>query len=420
MAIKYLALLVMSFNVLATEKTQFNETLQSMIEKDPEFKNVDFQTLYYETQVKQGYSRLLLPKVNVSHSMNEQHNNASQVLAAAKYKVTSLNASFDLFNFGSDWNFMQSSRMEQKAQVQRVLKRLMVKEEEIGSLYFEYLKEKKNLSIIQNIVDLKEKSLKISQTRYQNGALSEQDLNKVRLDVSNARGEFLVMSQALTNLEAKLLSYLQDVTKIQEHFPWEKDLTSKFVKSLLNIPFDINELPQFQEISYTMESLEHQSKSKLAQMFGNIQLNFARTKFDFDDRDQYEWRTSLVYTLPLFDQFNQYTNYQQIRAQKLTQEVQTRFMKKRLLEQQKAEEINLKVAVSNFEERSNALVISKRLYQDSLSQFNRGQLSVNELLVDQDRLLRTEQLANMALYQAHLKVLQFCHSRGQAVLNGCF
>ena len=71
-------------------------------------------------------------------------------------------------------------------------------------------------------------------------------------------------------------------------------------------------------------------------------------------------------------------------------------------------------------DRRKALKTSTKLYTGSLGQFNQGQLSVNELLVDQDRLLRTEQIANAATHQMHGTVLNFCHSRGKAFVQGCF
>jgi hypothetical protein len=85
-----------------------------------------------------------------------------------------------------------------------------------------------------------------------------------------------------------------------------------------------------------------------------------------------------------------------------------------------AENNNLKISWKNWLERKEALKISNKLYQSTLGQFNQGKLSVNELFVDQDRLLRTEQIANEALHQLHTSTLAFCHSRGRSYVKGCF
>lgn len=402
---------------LADDKESFRSLIKELIQHDPAFKEIDLQTPVFDAQLKQGFSKLVLPKVSLSYGHYEQNTNAS-FISNDEYKVGSLTTSFDLFSFGSDWSNFQSSRYQKKAQDYRVTNRLLERESEITFLVLNYLREAKNVEILNKIVELKTKALSVSQRRYQRGTLSEEDFNKVKLDVSNARGELLVNQQTYNFALAKVKAY--GVKNLPSHYPWEQDLTSVKIEELKELSAPVTQLPQFLEADLTEIASDYQKNAFRSLMFGKVQLNFSRTLYDFEETNQWEWRTSLVYTLPLFDSFDQYTAFKQNDVQQRINQVRKRFRKSEAAANQEAEKVNLEVSWKNWVERREALKLSSKLYNGSLAQFNQGKLSVNELFVDQDRLLRTELIANLALHQLHGSVIAFCHSRGKAFVRGCF
>jgi outer membrane protein TolC len=154
-------------------------------------------------------------------------------------------------------------------------------------------------------------------------------------------------------------------------------------------------------------------------MFGNFAFEFNRSYYEFPQLELWEWRTSLVYTLPLFDQFDQEVARRRAVAERKLSEVRQNFSEKSAIAQMQAQKDNLQIAWKNWLERKDALKISQDLYRYTLRQFNSGSISVNELFVDQDRLLRTEQVANEGLYQLHSSTLAFCHSRGMSYSKSC-
>lgn len=411
-------LLFFSSFLIAAEESDFNQTLKQMIEKDPEFKGVDFRTDFFEARLKRDFSRIFIPTVNLSYGKYEQHNPATQIIDQETYHAGSLTAALDVFSFGRDWSFYKSSNYELKAQENRTWSKLMEREFELGNLLLSYMREVKNLRILKSIVDLKEKALTISKQRFQSGALPEQDLNKVKLDVSNAKGEYLIALQDLTNFAARIRAF--GVASAPELYPWEMKFSAKYMEELLALNTPVEKVPQFQELALQYEANVYRQRGFLQNMFGSVQLSFTRSFLDYGSEDQWEWRAGLVYTIPLFDQFRQYTDYQEAAVEKRTSEIQQRFRKNLLKQSQEANKSNLKIAFENYRERKEALEISNKLYNDSVRQFNRGQLSVNELLVDQDRLLRTEQIANQSVYQLHLSVLNYCHAYGKPVIKTCF
>lgn len=421
MAVKNFILLILCSSTLAiaSEKEEFRGILKGFLQQDPQFKEFDFQTPYYEAQLKQGFSQLLLPKVNLSYGLYEQHNNISAANSASRYRIGSLSASFNVFSFGSDWSFYQATRHERRAQIERVSLQLMRREEEVAKLLLDYLKSTRNIDILMRLVEMKGRALDVSRRRYERGALSQQDHQKVELDVSNARAELLVAQQDFNALMARVHAY--GIEKLPSTYPWEKELTLPKIKEIESLEAKVEDLPQFKEVNHTLEATDYRANAALGDLFGDVRLDFSRNMFQFPNQDdQYEWRTALVYTLPLFAGFTQYTELQRTKALRNAYEVRQRFERLLAQRQQDAQKSNLQVSWKNWVERREALKISSKLYQGSLNQFNQGQLSVNELLVDQDRLLRTEQIANSAIHQLHGTVLNFCHSRGKAFVRGCF
>lgn len=411
------SLLLISVSAKANE-AGFRNILKDMLEKDPDFKSIDFRTDFYEAQFKRDLGRLFLPSVNLSYGKYEQHSPATQIINQEEYYAGSVTAALDVFSFGSDWSFYKSSDMELKAQENRVWTKLMEREFELGNLLLSYMRESKNLRILKSIVEIKEMALKISRERFQNGTLPEQDLNKVKLDVSNARGEYLIALQDLTTLKARIEAF--GIENSPEVYPWEEAFTDRKIQDLLSLNTPVEKVPQYQEVALQFEADDYRQRGFFRDMFGDIQLSFTRSYLEIGNNEQWEWRAGLVYTIPLFDQFRQYTDYQNARVKKRTSEIQRQFRKKLLEKSQGSNKINLKIAIDNFSERKESLKISNKLYKHSVSQFNKGQLSVNELLVDQDRLLRTEQIANQSLYQLHLSVMNYCHAFGKSITKGCF
>jgi len=412
-------ILTLSSAAVANEKEDFRGILREFIQKDPAFKEVDFQTPFYEAQLKQGFSQLALPKVRLSYGLYEQHNNVSAVYSSSRYKIGSLTASYDIFSFGGDWNFYQATRHERRAQIERVSLQLMRREADIAGLLLDYLKGSRNLDILGRLLEMKTRALDLSRQRYERGSLSQQDYQKVQLDVSNARGELLVAQQEFNDLMARVHAY--GIETLPAAYPWEKELTLPKIQEIETINAKVEDLPQFKEVNHNLEASDYRTNAATGDLFGQVRLDFSRNLYQFPGQDdQYEWRTALVYTLPLFEGFTQYAELQRVAALRNAYEVRQRFEQQLATRQQDAQKNNLQVSWKNWVERREALKTSSQLYKGSLNQFNQGQLSVNELLVDQDRLLRTEQIANSAIHQLHGTVLSFCHSRGKAFTRGCF
>lgn len=397
---------------------EFRQLIQGTLKKDPEFASVDFQTAVVKAQKLQGFSNLIIPKINFSFGEYEQKNNVSLATSADKFRFGTLSANLDLFNFGRDWNNWQATRRALRAQEARVETQIIRRESELVDLFLIGIREFKNVQILQKLVKMKEEALVLSRKRKDRGVLSIQEYQKVQLDVSNSKSELMTAEQRLKNNLAQLQAYGNET--LPQEFPWVSELTSTRIKELLNTQAATVDLPQFQEAMQDYEASRYSAKSATGIMFGSIAFNFNRSYYEFPQAELWEWRTSLVYTLPLFDQFDQEVARRRAVAERKIAEIRQNFSEKSANAQMQAQKDNLEIAWRNWLERKEALQVSQDLYRYTLRQFNSGAITVNELFVDQDRLLRTEQVANEALYQLHASTLAFCHSRGKAYSKSCF
>ena len=193
--------------------------------------------------------------------------------------------------------------------------------------------------------------------------MSQQDYQKVQLDASNARAELFVSEQRLNTLTAQFRSFA--VKSLPTQYPWENDLSETRLNQLMTLSTDVSELPQFKEAFLNAESAAYESNAALANMWGDVSFTFTRSYYDFPDAELWEWRTSLIYTLPLFDQFDQSVTRKRELAERQAQEIRQKFEKRRVQEVLLAENNNLKISWKNWLERKEALKISNKLYQST-------------------------------------------------------
>lgn len=413
MAVVLLFVLSMSW-----AESSFVSSLQKSLKADPDLAQVDFYSAVVRAEKYQGLSRFIIPKLSFSVGESQQKNNISNVNAASKYQFATLAVDYDLFSFGSDLSYFQATRLRDQAQGQRVRAKIIEREKSIADLFFSYLRALKDNEITEKILALKEKSLNIASRRLKAGVLSREDYQKVKLDLGNAKAQLYLSNQTINDFSASLAPY-EEMNLISD-YPWKDELNENFINQIKEREFSLLRIPAYQDASLSLSAFKYENYSRLVDMFGDISFRFARNTYDFPGQErQWEWRTSLIYTLPLFDQFDQEVQRRRAKANKMIAEVNQRFNQKLVKKSFETYRSNLELNWKNWLERKAALKLSKKLYQSSLDQFKKGQLSVNELLIDQDRLFRTEQLSNEALYQLHLAILNMCHAAGESVVGGC-
>ena len=128
---------------------------------------------------------------------------------------------------------------------------------------------------------------------------------------------------------------------------------------------------------------------------------------------------SLTYTVPLFDGLSNYSIKENALSDFYINKSALQLTARSTYAYFERSRKNFTTSFKTMVERLNTLKLSKTIFKDSLNQFKQGRLSVNDLLVEQSRLLQTQQLANQGLYNAHLGLIDLCHSLGKRVYKEC-
>ena len=388
---------------------EFRELLMKSVERHQDFvlekKNLDVAKGNRLT----GYSRFL-PNISVSSGRIRNIQDDEET----EYQRNSLDANLNVFNFGSDSFKLKSANQSVSLQKNRInLKRLEL-EKRVTDVIFNYLENKANIQVYKQIVKIREESLKLAKRRYKQGQLSQQDMQRVQIDLNNAQGDLVDFRIALERSRSLLVQF---TTKEDLSFtwPWNEADYKKVVRNKI----DDSRHPLNIFSSNNLKVAENMKTSSLLSMFGGLDVSLSKGYNEYDDGGIQDERVSLVFTIPLFEGFQDYYDYKRKTSDYYYAKALQEFNKRKVSAERKVGEGNLKMAFETYKARLKTEKISEKLFQNSQLRFSRGLITVNELFLEQDRLLRTRLLSNAGTRNFQQKVVTFCHSIGKSILLDC-
>lgn len=399
----------------AFANNNFIGLIKSCLETDPIFQETKYLYEYQEIKELSSKTKLLVPNIYFTHSQNSDQSTSSD--STTNYKLTKLNLSYSLFNFGSDYHNYKSNKHSFQSYKQSLSQTLIEQEKIIISTLLESISKHQKVLILEEVSKLKEKLLELSSAKFKRGILSSDDLIKVKIDLSNAKSSAISARQSYLTAKSRLAAYKTPIKLQDENFP----LTSFFKKSgigkVKNLTIITKNNPELKKLRQYDLSKEFELSSAKKQHYGSFSLNYSRNIYqDNSNSDSlYGHSTSIVYTLPLFENYSLKKKIEQIKAQRLAAKINYQYKKELIGANGLAIKEKLLLSYLNFKNRLTTLAVSRKLFNSSASQFKRGKLSVNDLLIEQDRLLTTKLLTNNAIYDLHISYIDFLHINGLAI-----
>ena len=132
----------------------------------------------------------------------------------------------------------------------------------------------------------------------------------------------------------------------------------------------------------------------------------------------YEFSSLLTFSVPLFEGFRQYSTYKSSQAIKVSDEYRFLDFKRTAKAQATFSKSQYDIALKTAMRRERNLKLARKLYKQNFKRFKKGRSTVNDLLLDQSRLLDSENLAVDGWLTAHQRFYQYCHTLGQSI-NQC-
>jgi outer membrane protein TolC len=407
-----LTLLVFSGSVFGN--VHFFSTVKSFLKIDPQYQEIRLQEEYQNTLLTQARAELFLPSISLTSSINKDKSISGDNVS--DYQNSNLRLRYTLFNFGADYSNLKSSQMNLKSYKNNLINTYIEREKVIIESLLNYISWQKKIEIQKEIYDLKNKLLILSQKKYSKGILSSVDLLKVEIDKVNAESELLLVRQKALSYEDVLREYVGDVELVYKEFPLMKLISKSRVSKLLASKFNVEKSPKLKELKFISEAYDFQAIKEKQLNYGSFSFEYSRSLYQSDNTDDlYGHSTSLIYTLPLFERFSRQSSIQKITAKAMSAKYYYKSEQRFLESSLRSSKEKLKISFKNFETRAKILKSSKQLFASSSSQFKRGKLSVNELLIEQNRLLTTKLLTNSAVYDLHIRYVELVHKYGKLV-----
>lgn len=362
------------------------------------------------SQAKRLQARgLFLPTVEVD--VNHFDGSSAVTLGQPAYSAW-LKGSVNLFRAGGDVAAARGADKNLEGQKYRLLTERQGAEDEAVQVLATFIARVLERGIKERSLDVKKDSLRISNERFRRGLMPMQEVDKVAIDVDNARADLTDAVLQESAARAKLVAAL-GADGVAVDWPWKKRMIEwtppATEKSPLEARADLRGL----------ESFLAEEKFKQRRAFGALLPSLDLTaKYGYSDLSQTgrtDWGSTLTLSIPLFSGFQDLAGY---RSQTAVVQ-QTQYRLEAMRRQVPAEVDDLRRSFREARdaalEREKTAKLTEKIYADNLQRFRMGRASANDLANDMNRLLQSQVHEVQGWLSAHVIFARLCHALGSYV-----
>ena len=393
---------------LEAKGLSFDQALSEIIKRDT---NIPQEEAFLKASQSNARSKMLsfLPDLSAGYNKQKTRINTSE------FDRFDLTASVNIFKFGADYaNYEAANRQLDSRRSSLSQSKLTAEATAIEVLVTNILRSKE-VQILEKILKAKESSLKTFRARYKRGLTPSTEVDKARVEVNNAKARF---NNALLQLDTArgLLIALLGHSDVNMNWPWIKTLKKNNHEAIKG-EFDLKERPDYQQAQFDLAFREASAKSSIRAFFPKVDFSYTWSETDFYTSSVNERTSLLSISIPLFNGWRGVSDYETQKA--LSEQARYRIVRieRDASSEWKTKQINFDISVQTAKDREINLALSRRVYRSTEKRFNKGRVTINELSQDQSRLLDSESLAAAGWAQAHLSLVELCHTRGKDMLR---
>lgn len=328
-------------------------------------------------------------------------------------------AELNLFAFGRDYYNLKASGHSLKSQ-ERALDQVELQvEKEIFSALLEFIVASENVKILDEIERLKNDILKVTEARFKRGLDPSSELLRAQVEVANANARTQSARSELSLVKAKLDSLSDTAVEIKASWPLDLTKQRAKMKQLLEEKFDLGKRPDFQKANYQVLAISAQKRSLISEYLPALNFSVAR---NYTENYLNEWETTYMLSVKftLFSGGSTLQKRDQLEAQRALALSDMILAKRSAPESFRAQVQNLERGHETLEARLRTLGLSTKLYQENLSLFKKGRRPLFELLLDQERMLSSKQLANIGQRDFYSAMMNVCLELGSSLEDCLF
>jgi outer membrane protein TolC len=385
----------------------FEQALDQIMGRDTDIKGE--QKLLESSEIETFSKKMAFaPDLTVSSTKRKTYNTESST------KGLSATSTINISKFGADYYDLKAGEYFEISQKSTVDDTFLKSQSEAIETLLNYIENHYLVDILKRQYAVNLSSLKTANNRYKKGFSSRQDVQKIRVDADNTLATLEDAEIKLERVKASLKTLIgKDVVKVS--WPWINFFKKKLYLSMLKEKEKISNVPSYTVIENRMLANKALSTSLKRSMLPTLDLSVGYGYTDTIGVKDYEWTSLLTLTIPLFNKYSDYSSYKTQAARSLVNEYQLIEKKRNIVSNWTSDKKNFLKSLKTAKNREKTLRISRKLYQDNFKRFRNGKITVNDLLVDQNRLLRSEQLNVHGWHQVHQKFYGYCHSLGKKI-----
>lgn len=340
------------------------------------------------------------PTISVSANQTQTKLNSE---TTSDYNYWQAEASLNVFRGGSDLNSLFAASAQKKVQELQVLNEGLAVEIKASDLIFKSVYLTESLRIQEQLLKLKEESLKIVKDRYQQGKLPSQEVIKSEVDLTQQKNKMRLASLDFLENKSNITSLF--VSEIQtKEWPFDEKTTLPSLKS--------ENTPLIEQKYWTAQAREEAWRASKGGHLPSIDLHLQYQESDLQKRENNQLIGLISLTLPIWNRFetsaqasNQFSQYTAALNDYKNTEQSLKNRSFFLKEKINTARLNLTEAKKNAQ-------AARKLYEDILRSFKVGRISTNDLFIEQNRLLDSENTLALNQLTFHQSLIEACALSG--------
>lgn len=274
------------------------------------------------------------------------------------------------------------------------------------------------MAVAENILHLNEQLYETVGLRYHRGLVSLQEMQKSLVEKNNSAARLQDARGKHEESKAQLVKLLGRDT-VETRWPWQVFLTPAAADKWLKREFALEHSPAWQAAVNNVEAQDQLGRSRFRQFLPSLDVVADYGFQNYLWLKEPGWDLSLTLTIPLFD-LKKYSDYQSQAQQHAISQVNQELLKRNLTSQWQDVASRLKLALESARDREESVKLAASLYKDNQNRLRAGRSSLNDIVVDQNRLADAETLAINGWADAHVLYAQLCHVLGLRVNQDSF
>ena len=324
-------------------------------------------------------------------------------------------AQLNLFRFGADLAAIRAVSNDDDRQ-RALLDNSVLAAEDLGvRLLTTEILNAQGVKVRQDILETQSQSYNIAHQRYDHGVLPLQEVEKISIDLDNAKSRLTDAQIQEYESHATLTSALGS-SQIQLEWPWKSRMEKFRPRNSAASDSDIVQIlakrPDWRAAQISVQAETERLSQTRRQVLPTVDGSFAYGYYNTADQGGPSWSGTLSLTVPLFDRLYNYSNAKAQSYTRNSAEFSFEQTQRDARADWEAARNSFSLALTSALNREKTLTTARKLYQDNLKRFQSGRIDANDLALDQNRLYDSEFLAIQGWSSAHLAFVRFCHAEG--------